>query len=26
MHDSLVVIDGERVVDRWPIIARGRVR
>lgn len=26
MHDELVVVDGERVVDRWPVIARGRVR
>lgn len=26
MHDELVVVDGERVVDAWPVIARGRVR
>jgi hypothetical protein len=23
---ELVAIDAERVVDRWPMIARGRVR
>lgn len=26
MHDELVVVDDGRVVDRWPLIARGRVR
>ncbi len=26
MHDELVAIDGERVVDTWRVIARGRVR
>ncbi|MBX3028999.1 MAG: hypothetical protein KF809_02450 [Chloroflexi bacterium] len=26
MHDELVVVEGERVLDRWPVIARGRVR
>ena len=26
MHDQLVAVDGERVVDTWPVIARGRVR
>jgi D-serine deaminase-like pyridoxal phosphate-dependent protein len=26
MHDELVAVDGELVVDRWPVIARGRYR
>ena len=26
MHDELTVVDGDRVVDRWPVVARGRVR
>jgi D-serine deaminase-like pyridoxal phosphate-dependent protein len=26
MHDELVAIDGERVVERWPVIGRGRFR
>jgi D-serine deaminase-like pyridoxal phosphate-dependent protein len=26
MHDELVAVDGERVVERWQVIARGRVR
>lgn len=26
MHDELVAVDGELVVDRWPVVARGRVR
>jgi D-serine deaminase-like pyridoxal phosphate-dependent protein len=26
MHDELVIVDDGRVVDRWPLIARGRVR
>jgi D-serine deaminase-like pyridoxal phosphate-dependent protein len=26
MQDVLVAVDGERVVDVWPVIARGRVR
>ncbi|HEV8489893.1 MAG TPA: alanine racemase [Candidatus Limnocylindrales bacterium] len=26
MHDELVAVDGERVVERWPVIARGRFR
>lgn len=26
MHDELVAIDGERVVERWPVMARGRFR
>lgn len=26
MHDELVAIDGERVIERWPVIGRGRFR
>lgn len=26
MHDELIAIDGERVLERWPVIGRGRVR
>ncbi len=26
MHDQLVAVEGERVLDVWPLIARGRVR
>jgi D-serine deaminase-like pyridoxal phosphate-dependent protein len=26
MHDELVAVDGERVVERWPVIGRGRFR
>jgi D-serine deaminase-like pyridoxal phosphate-dependent protein len=26
MHDQLLVVEGERVVDTWAVIARGRVR
>ena len=26
MHDELFAVDGERVVDRWRVIGRGRVR
>lgn len=26
MHDELVAIDGERVVEHWPVIGRGRFR
>ncbi|HVA87594.1 MAG TPA: alanine racemase [Candidatus Saccharimonadales bacterium] len=26
MHEELVAVDGERVVDRWRVIGRGRVR
>ncbi len=26
MHDELVAIDGEQVVERWPVVARGRFR
>ncbi len=26
MQDVLVAVDGEQVVDHWPVIARGRVR
>ena len=26
MHDELVAIDGEQVVERWPVAARGRFR
>jgi D-serine deaminase-like pyridoxal phosphate-dependent protein len=26
MHDELVAVDGEQVVERWRVIARGRVR
>jgi D-serine deaminase-like pyridoxal phosphate-dependent protein len=26
MHDDLVAVDGEQVVERWPVIGRGRVR
>lgn len=26
MHDELVAIDGERVLERWPVIGRGRFR
>ena len=26
MHDELVAIDGERVVEYWPVIGRGRFR
>jgi D-serine deaminase-like pyridoxal phosphate-dependent protein len=26
MHDQVVAVDGERVVETWPVIARGRVQ
>ena len=26
MHDELIAVDGEQVLERWPVIARGRVR
>lgn len=26
MHDELFAVDGERIVDRWRVIGRGRVR
>jgi D-serine deaminase-like pyridoxal phosphate-dependent protein len=26
MHEELIAVDGERVVDRWQVIGRGRVR
>jgi D-serine deaminase-like pyridoxal phosphate-dependent protein len=26
MHDELVAVDGDRVVERWPVIGRGRFR
>jgi D-serine deaminase-like pyridoxal phosphate-dependent protein len=26
MHEELVAIDGDRVVERWPVIGRGRFR
>lgn len=26
MHDELVAVDGDDVVARWPVVARGRVR
>lgn len=26
MHDELIAIDGDRVVERWPVIGRGRFR
>jgi D-serine deaminase-like pyridoxal phosphate-dependent protein len=26
MHDQLVAVDGERIVDRWQVIGRGRIR
>ena len=26
MHDELVAIDGDRIVERWPVIGRGRFR
>jgi D-serine deaminase-like pyridoxal phosphate-dependent protein len=26
MHDQLVAVDGDRIVDRWQVIGRGRIR
>jgi D-serine deaminase-like pyridoxal phosphate-dependent protein len=26
MHDELLAVDGDRVVERWPVIGRGRFR
>jgi len=26
MHEELIAVDGERIVDRWRVIGRGRVR
>jgi D-serine deaminase-like pyridoxal phosphate-dependent protein len=26
MHDELLAVDGEQVLERWPVIGRGRVR
>ena len=26
MHEELIAVDGERVIDRWRVIARGRIR
>jgi D-serine deaminase-like pyridoxal phosphate-dependent protein len=26
MHDELVAVDGDRVIERWPVIGRGRFR
>lgn len=26
MHDEMIAVDGERVIERWPVIGRGRFR
>jgi len=26
MHDELLAVDGERVLEAWPLISRGRLR
>ena len=26
MHDWLYAVDGDRIVDRWQVIGRGRIR